>query len=153
MIGNDIVDLAQAASDSNWHRKGYLDKIFSPEERFMISSGIYPDLMVWLLWSMKEAAYKADPCKTKLRVFAPVKLRCNNVIIHENGATGNVVCEDMCYFTRSTFTSEYVHTIAAITLQDLDQISVKIEHYTTGYRTSNPASVSHHGRYLALAYK
>lgn len=156
MIGNDIVDLVQAAKDSDWNRKGYLEKIFTPEEQFMISSDIYPDLMVWLLWSMKESAYKIHSRDTKLRSFAPAKLRCTNLIIHEGCATGNVFYEDQLYFTSSIIlTDNYIHTIAATRAEDLDRIKVKISDYpgsSSDYRSTLPASVSHHGRYLALTY-
>lgn len=153
MIGNDIVDLLQADKDSNWKRKGYLDKIFTEEEQFLISSDMHPALMVWLLWSMKEAAYKINSRVTKLRTFAPIKLRCNNLIIRKGRATGNVLYEDEIYFTSSAFNEDYVHTIAAITEKDLLLTDIKItEHTSNEYRSSNPASVSHHGRFLALAY-
>ena len=33
MIGNDIVDLDLARKESNWKRKGFLDKIFSLQEQ------------------------------------------------------------------------------------------------------------------------
>lgn len=153
MIGNDIVDLLQANKDSNWKRKGYLDKIFTEEEQFLISSDMYPSLMVWLLWSMKEAAYKINSRETKLRTFAPIKLRCNNLIIRKGKVTGNVLYEEEVYFTSSVFNDDYVHTIAARAEKDLQLANVKItEHTCDEYRSSNPASVSHHGRYLALAY-
>jgi len=58
MLGNDIVDLDLAKTQSNWRRKNYLDKIFTTEEQLLISSAKRPDEMVWLLWSMKESAYK-----------------------------------------------------------------------------------------------
>ena len=153
MIGNDIVDLLQAEKDSNWKRKGYLDKIFTEEEQFMISSDMHPSLMVWLLWSMKEAAYKINSRITKLRTFAPIKLRCNNLIIRNGKATGHVLYEDEVYFTSSEFNESYVHTIAAEAAEKLLQVEVKIsEHNSDDYRASNPSSVSHHGRYLALTY-
>lgn len=153
MIGNDIVDLLQAHKDSNWNRNGYLDKIFTDEEQFLISSDMYPSLMVWLLWSMKEAAYKINSRATKLRTFAPIKLRCNNLIIKNGRATGNVLYEGVLYFTSSVFNDDYVHTLAAVTEKDLTLAEVKItEHTNNNYRSSNPVSVSHHGRYLALAY-
>lgn len=153
MIGNDIVDLQQADKDSDWNRKGYLDKIFTEEEQFLISSGMYPSLMVWLLWSMKEAAYKINSRVTKLRTFAPIRLRCNNLIILEGNATGNVLYEGEVYYTTSVFNEDYVHTTAAEIEKDLLIADIKItEHISNDYRSSNPASVSHHGRYLALAY-
>lgn len=152
MIGNDIVDLLQAAKDSNWQRNGFLDKLFTAEEQFLISSDIHPPMMVWLLWSMKESAYKIDSRETKLRLFAPVKLVCKNLIVHDSQATGNVWCNDRIYYTRSQFNEDYVHTLAGEQEDDLDRASVQIMDYHQEYRISNPQSVSHHGRYLALAY-
>ena len=153
MIGNDIVDLLQASKDSDWNRKGYLNKIFTEEEQFLIASEMHSSLVVWLLWSMKEAAYKINSRVSKLRTFAPVKLRCNNLIILDGQATGQVCHEDDKYFTTSIFNEDYVHTIAACTEDDLLLVDVKIgEHVNDDYRNTNPASVSHHGRFLALAY-
>ena len=36
MIGNDIVDLALAQKESNWKRKGFLNKIFTEKEQLLI---------------------------------------------------------------------------------------------------------------------
>lgn len=152
MIGNDIVDLLQAAKDSNWQRNGFLDKLFTPEEQFLISSDIHPPKMVWLLWSMKESAYKIDSRETKLRLFAPVKLVCKNLIIHDDNATGNVWCSERIYYTKSQFNTDYIHTLASEQEDQLNIASVRIMDYHNEYRISNPQSVSHHGRYLALAY-
>jgi phosphopantetheinyl transferase (holo-ACP synthase) len=153
MIGNDIVDLVQAATDSNWQRKGFLEKLFTSEEQFLISSDIHPPMMVWLLWSMKESAYKINSRATKLRLFAPVKLVCNNLIVLSNKATGTVHYEDQTYFTASeVHENNYVHTLASDVKQELDAARIEIMDFHTGYKSSNPQSVSHHGRYLALAY-
>lgn len=152
MIGNDIVDLLQAAKDSDWQRKGFLDKLFTSEEQFLISSDVHPPLMIWLLWSMKESAYKINSRVTKLRFFAPVKLICNNLIIHNNKATGNVQYDDHLYYTSSEIHPDYIHTLAADRPEELNLAEISIMDYHTGYRKGNPQSVSHHGRYLALAY-
>lgn len=153
MIGNDIVDLAQASIDSNWKRKGYLDKIFNTEEQFMISSGIHPSMIVWLLWSMKESAYKIYSREAKLREFAPLKLQCSNLIIHDNAATGNVSYENEFYYTESFFNKNYIHTIASAKQEELEKVEIKITNHTmSDYKKTNPASVSHHGVYLALVY-
>ena len=153
MIGNDIVDLAQAKLDSDWKRPGYLAKLFTEEEQFLISSDIQPDVMVWLLWSMKESAYKIDTRKSKLREFAPVKLVCSNLIIHENTATGNVTYNGQIYFTSTLITENYIHTIAAIEKSELEKIRIEISAYEgADHQSKNPDTVSHHGAYLALAY-
>lgn len=155
MIGNDIVDLNLALKESNWKRKGYLEKIFSADERFLISSAIDPEIMVWLLWSMKEAAYKVYTRGTKIRTFAPAELCCNNLIIHKKTATGKVQHEDKTYFSNSAIEKKYIHTIAARDPAIFDNVKLKISSYypsDSSYRASHPASVSHHGNYLALAY-
>ncbi|MHA4894959.1 4'-phosphopantetheinyl transferase family protein [Pedobacter sp. PWIIR3] len=154
MIGNDIVDLQQAAHESNWKRPGYLDKLFTTEEQFLISSAIQPEIMVWLLWTMKESAYKIESRSNKLREFAPVRLVCNNLIIHENNATGNVTYGDQIYFTNSVILDEYIHTIAAFTSEELYMVRIAITTpVNDNFRVTNPSSISHHGKYLALAYE
>ncbi|WP_316813808.1 4'-phosphopantetheinyl transferase superfamily protein [Pedobacter heparinus] len=155
MIGNDIVDLEAALKESDWRRKGYLEKIFSPDERFLISSAKDAETMVWLLWTMKESAYKIFSRAEKIRIFAPAAIVCNNLIIHKNTATGHVRHQNQLYFTGSSITEKYIHTIAVPDMDLLNKVEVKISSYDPGdstYSASNPASVSHHGGYLALAY-
>ena len=106
MIGNDIVDLKQAAKDSNWKRRGFLDKVFTPEEQQLIFSAKDKDQMVWLLWSMKEAAYKAHLQKTEIPFFNPKKLRCQLVSESE----GFVFVFDSKYQTKSILTEDWIHT-------------------------------------------
>lgn len=156
MIGNDIVDLATAAAESNWKRKGYLEKIYTTTERFLIHAANDANVMVWLLWTMKEAVYKVAERNTKLKTFAPSALNCNNLILHENSAIGTIDYKSEIYYCNSSLTSDYIHTIAADNQKLLNQICLKIEAYNEAnqsYKTSKPDSVSHHGRYLALIYQ
>lgn len=111
MIGNDIVDLSQANKESNWRRKGYLDKLFTPHEQQLIHDAPDPDSMVWRLWSMKESAYKVAVRKTKNRVFAPVKIACSLNESAEETAEGCVLYGES-YQTRSLITSRYIATVA-----------------------------------------
>ena len=74
MIGNDIVDLNLAKTQSNWERKGFLKKQFTDEEQLSIHSSRNSFLEVWLLWSMKEAAYKCYSQQYQIRFFNPKKL-------------------------------------------------------------------------------
>lgn len=155
MIGNDIVDLNRAAVESNWKRTGYLEKIFTLAERFLIHSAKDTDVMVWLFWSMKEAVYKAATDQTKIRSFAPFLLDCNNLILHPGSATGNVIYNGKTYYSQSILTPDYIHTIAVGKPKLLNQVKLKISDYDVmdrSYKNSNPASVSHHGAYLALIY-
>lgn len=155
MIGNDIVDLAIAAVESNWQRRGFLDKIFTVAERFLIHSAKDAELMVWLMWTMKESAYKAATDQSKIKSFAPFAFSCNNLIWHNHSAVGNVIYQGEIYFCQSTLTQRYIHTIAATSPALLSGAKLNIAQYDESdrsYRASNPVSVSHHGAFLALIY-
>jgi phosphopantetheinyl transferase (holo-ACP synthase) len=155
LAGNDIVDLKQALTESNWKRKGYLEKVFTQAEQFLIRKAEYPEIMVWLFWTMKESAYKIFNRETKIRTFAPAAMNCNNLILHQKMATGNVLYRDQTYFTRSSITEKYIHTIAVPDVELLGKVSINIGNYDpldTSYKLGSPDSVSHHGHYLALIY-
>lgn len=155
MIGNDVVDLQVASRESNWRRKGYLLKVFATAERQMITRSKEPDTLVWLLWSMKEAAYKINSRMTGTRSFAPASLLCQNVVIDDGFATGIVLYNKKIYFTESELNSTHIHTIAAPSQSRLSTISKEFYQYPGNnfdYHLKNPACVSHHGAYLALIF-
>ena len=74
MIGNDIIDLSAAKLESNWQRRGFLEKQFTKNEQRQILSAQNSFVCVWRIWSMKEAAYKIYTQQNELRFFAPKKL-------------------------------------------------------------------------------
>lgn len=113
MIGNDIVDLQLAKTQSNWKRRGYLQKIFTNEEREQIMESENKDIMVWLFWSMKEAAYKGWQRKNNLPPkFNPSSLKCSLHSINSEKAIGKVIIEEEPYFTESSFDSNFIHSRA-----------------------------------------
>lgn len=113
MIGNDIIDLQAATRESNWRRRGYLQKIFSLEEQQQIKTAQEPDLLVWILWSMKEAAYKAHQRKFNLkRSFSPLKYHCTIRQPEGNSASGKVSVDGKDYSTETNILKTRVHTIA-----------------------------------------
>jgi len=151
MLGNDIVDLNLAKIQSNWRRKNYLDKIFTKDEQRLILSTENPDVMVWVLWSMKESAYKIYNRKTGIRNFAPKSLSCT---IHSN-SYGEVNIEGSTYFTKSDLQKTFVHSIASPNYSMLEEIRISIyeaPYNLFDYKMTKPGCVSHHGRYLALVY-
>lgn len=155
MIGNDVVDLQAASRESNWRRKGYLQKVFATAERQMIACSEEPDTLIWLLWSMKEAAYKIDSKMTGIRSFAPASLLCQNVVIEAGYATGTVLYNKKIYFTESELNVTHIHTIAAQSQSRLSTITREFYQYPRNnfdYHLKNPACVSHHGAYLALVF-
>ena len=154
MIGNDVVDLDLAKVQSNWRRKGYLDKIFSPAEQTLIATASCADEMVWILWSMKEAAYKIDNRITSIRNFAPASLVCSLALSNDE-LNGSVSIQDRIYFTKTSVLPNYLHTIAAPVFDQLSKISTEIyslPNHPIDYKSMAAGCVSHHGRYLALIY-
>jgi phosphopantetheinyl transferase (holo-ACP synthase) len=155
MIGNDIVDLALAQKESNWKRKGFLDKIFTQEEQLLISKAENPEVMVWNLWSRKEAAYKIYNRQTGIRGYFPLQLVCSDIHLE----IGKVICHETHYFVKTEITSDYIHTVAVTKIEDFDKIvlvdnCIKIEKqngipsfFNTNTKTLKPISISHHGRF------
>ncbi|RZM23486.1 MAG: 4-phosphopantetheinyl transferase family protein [Pedobacter sp.] len=152
MIGNDLVDLKTAQSESNWERRGFLNKLFCPTEQDAILAAKDSFLAVWVYWTMKEAAYKIHSRLTGVRKFAPSSIVCTVV---DDNRYGTVFHEGLQYFTETTINKDYVHTSAAMQLDKLADIHTKIifhEGTMPAYRDTHPACVSHHGNYLALVY-
>lgn len=155
MIGNDIIDLALARKESNWKRKGFLDKIFTPKEQLLIYNAANPEVMVWNLWSRKEAAYKIYNRETQIRAYIPLQLEC----ICESETLGTVSCNGNTYFTLTVITDEFIHSIAVLKKEYLNAIKVldcndKISKtngipFVIDELTKNikPVSISHHGRF------
>lgn len=115
MIGNDLIDMVAAAGQSNWRRKGFFDKVFSKEEQAVIFSATDQNLLVWLLWSMKEAAYKAHQRQFKLpRKLNWLRQKCKIISLGQNSASGIVEIDKQSYFTSSDLSPQFIHTAAVI---------------------------------------
>lgn len=108
MIGNDLVDLQLAARESNWQRRGYLDKLFTASEQELILSSLDPFQTVWLLWTMKESAYKAYIQWHGNRFFSPKSIKTK--LISKNRAT--VLIHDRLFYTQSEINQDVIHTTA-----------------------------------------
>jgi phosphopantetheinyl transferase (holo-ACP synthase) len=153
MIGNDLVDLLEAARKSNWRRRGFLEKVFSEDEQRFILDAEDPEEVVWLFWSMKEAAYKIHSRLMGQRTFAPAFLVCTLGWIGTLEAQGTVIVDQQVYYTVSSIQEKYIHTLAAQSRERLQTIRVEIhDQPLENYRLRNPACVSHHGQYLALVF-
>lgn len=159
MIGNDVIDILQSRHESNWQRKGFIQKLFTADEQYIIALDTEPEIMVWLLWSMKEAAYKIYNRQTKIREYVPKKFVCTVLSQNSDYSTGQVIYGEHVYHTKTTISQESIHTIAVNCLKDLDNV-IEIENkgivkdrngvpYLSA-DTKNvfaDVSVSHHGRF------
>ena len=159
MIGNDVIDILQSRKESNWQRKGFIEKIYTLDEQLLITNAANPETMVWILWSMKEAAYKVYNRQTKIREYIPKKLVCTIASYNYNTITGSVICSGQTFHTISILFQDYIHTIAVTHYDDLNKV-VEIEKEAvskdknglpylsnTLQNTIQAVSVSHHGRF------
>lgn len=109
-IGNDIVDLKVAATESNWQRKGFLNKIFTARETEYIQNSYNKSNTVWRLWSMKESAYKLYIQQNGKRFFNPKKLECT--IFSKN--EGQVIIGESSYSTSTKSNGNFIFSTALI---------------------------------------
>lgn len=155
MIGNDIVDLALALKESNWKRKGYLDKIFTKNEQLLIIKSDNPSNMVWNLWSRKEAAYKIFNRNSRIRIYNPIKFECFDT----DKSIGKVINNRILYYTKTEINLDYIHTVSVVNIIDFKSIKllnrtnaiIKIEGVPflkeANNKDINPISISNHGRF------
>jgi len=157
MIGNDVVDILQSRIESNWQRRGLLQKLFTDDEQLLIKNAKDPEIMLWLLWSMKEAAYKIYNRQTKIRAYIPKKLTCTLLVNNKDSIMGHVTCYEYSYITKTTLMDNVIHTVAVTSQNDLQNITLAeyndivkdmdgIPHvYCNKKRGFKDVSVSHHG--------
>ena len=178
MLGNDIVDLKLAAKESNWRRKGYLNKICMPLEQQLIMEADDPAVMLWLIWTMKEASYKVMNRLTGLRSYSPSSYVCSSLAIKGTAATALVSFESSALFVRAELSRKLIHSTAVLKEDHLALLKVYYINNSPGYAddfhqiypdfiltkssaglplirhiaTSRiwEASVSHHGKYAAI---
>jgi len=174
MIGNDIVDLIQSREESDWRRRGWTAKTLTPDECLLTERAAAPDLVLWLLWSMKEAAYKIVNRETGRHFFAPRQLACYLSEYNTQSASGYVSYAGKKYFTRTLSGPGFIHTIAcaatvdpAVLQSEIRQVSVAsrvlkgkvllkeagfpfLQDCRSGLRSI--ASRSHHGRFDAIVF-
>ncbi|HPJ10813.1 MAG TPA: 4'-phosphopantetheinyl transferase superfamily protein [Flavobacterium sp.] len=159
MIGNDIVDLTLAAQQSNWQRPGFLRKIFTEFEQLLITESLNRDLMVWMLWSRKEAAYKIFNRQTNLRLYNPLDFECSAMTVSAGFHYGTVSGKNALYYTKTEATTAFVHTIATTNPDDFARIyPLKNEDailkkgnipylFSSSDARQQPVSISHHGQF------
>jgi phosphopantetheinyl transferase (holo-ACP synthase) len=153
MIGNDVVDLSIATQQSNWRRKNYLDKVFTPLEQDFIRAAANPDEMVWSLWSRKEAVYKIIRQKGGKSGYYPKAIECLDTC----STNGKVRFKHTVYFTQTIIKDSLLQTLAVTKSSDFqfvtnvttiyDIITINEIPYLVLEDKRYAASKSHHGRF------
>jgi phosphopantetheinyl transferase (holo-ACP synthase) len=153
MIGNDVVDLSIATQQSNWRRKNYLDKVFTPLEQDFIRAAANPDEMVWSLWSRKEAVYKIIRQKGGKSGYYPKAIECLDTC----STNGKVRFKHTVYFTQTIIKDSLLQTVAVTKSSDF-QFVTEIENSSNVQKVKEipfyvlgdkwfAASKSHYGKF------
>ncbi len=154
MIGNDVVDLQLAKIESNWQRKGFLDKIFTKNEQIFIQTSRNQETTVWNLWSRKEAAYKIWNRKTGIRKYNPIQFECQDLDLK----VGKVFFKTEIFYVKTTINVDYIHTIAVSNINVFNEIKsldssitvqkqYNIPFYINQIGEIKPISKSQHGQF------
>ena len=181
MIGNDIIDLSLAKTASNWQRKGFLEKQFTANEQQLILEAPNSFVMVWRLWSMKEAAYKIFTQQHNVRFFAPKKFECKlmqdlkGVVCYKGQQfyTSSIINQH-CIFTKAGLSKEEssysgmvppdqidtmirrrLNVLTALKMSGIKQKKSKNgvpSYYNKTTLLTSSCSISHHGKYGAYSF-
>lgn len=130
MIGNDIVDMNDERNFNRSSQQRFLNKLFTASEQKLIASSDMPDHMVWILWSIKESAYKVINKYTGERSYAPlsyeVKMKEVNVL-NTAFLESTVAVSDTILFARTFVTENFIYSNASTSLSLLNSVKWKIE--------------------------
>ena len=73
MVGNDVVDLADAEAAPGANHSRFDARVFGPRERCRLQAADDVGRMRWILWAAKESAYKAVRRRDPGAIFSPVR--------------------------------------------------------------------------------
>ena len=111
MIGNDIVDLAKAKTDSDWLRPRWVSKVFTQKEQDFVKRSDDKDQMVWRLWSMKESAYKCSVQRKSFGRFNPLNFECSLI----NSNEGIIRSDTLKFFSTTHSSNRNIYSTATFT--------------------------------------
>lgn len=121
MVGVDIIDIVETKKSSNWQRPRFLEKLFTLNEQQLIHDSKNPFIMVWRLWSMKEAAYKLYTQIQPCRFYNPKKFQCE--INNENF---KVTYKDFKCVVNTKISSQYILSEAHLEQREMTSKCVKL---------------------------
>ena len=107
MIGNDIVDLADPETRLRACHPRFDRRVFAPEEIELLETTRSRARMRWILWSAKEAAYKAARRASATTVFSPPQF----VVRLNRALHGSVRHGGRCWNARVQLDGDCVHAV------------------------------------------
>lgn len=131
MIGNDIVDLKEAKLKSNWQRPRFLEKLFTLKEQQFIHNSDNAFLMVWRLWSIKEAAYKLYTQLNPNRFYNPKQFECDI-----NSLDSIVRYKDFQCFVTTKISTQYILSEARLVSCEIISDCIEIPNNSSKIQSS-----------------
>lgn len=71
MLGNDVVDLGDPEAQPGSRHPRFDQRVFAPQELWVLAAEPEPEPLRWSLWAAKEAAYKLARKLEPRTIFAP----------------------------------------------------------------------------------
>ena len=116
MVGNDVVDLADAEVRSSPLHPRFDQRVFSPlerealQERAALETRAWPDRLRWILWAAKEAAYKLRKQSDPSTIFSPSRFE----VSLDDALRGTVEHEGKRLRVEVTVVGDLVHAVATL---------------------------------------
>ena len=114
--GNDIVALALTDKDRTSGYRFY-SRILSPRELQLFdpvaAAALTFHQFIWLMWSIKESAYKYVSRANPALVFTPLKISVTQLAIREGFIPGMVFFGNTGLYSRSFVTGETIMTVVS----------------------------------------
>jgi len=108
MVGNDVVDLADADARIGARHPRFDKRAFAPGERRGIEAAGGESSLRWILWAAKESAFKVAKQHDSATVFSPSRF----VVELDGALRGRVRHGKDVYPVRVTRRGDYVHAVA-----------------------------------------
>lgn len=112
--GNDMVALA-AIDVARTLRPHFYSRIITPSERELFTHQLKGQLpfehFVWLVWSVKESAYKFLKRFDPKLVFSPSKLNVEQLKYCDGNFEGIVSLDDHLLYSRSSVNKDYIFSV------------------------------------------
>jgi phosphopantetheinyl transferase (holo-ACP synthase) len=108
MVGNDVVDLADAETRPDARHPRFDERVFAPCERRHIENAEPDGRLRWILWAAKESAYKVAKRRDPASVFSPARF----VVELDAELRGRVRHAGEAFPVQVTLRGDCIHAVA-----------------------------------------
>ena len=108
MLGNDVVDLADAEAALGATHPRFDDRVFTTSERTALSRSASPNRLRWFFWAAKESAFKAARKLDPRVVFSPRRFEVTAI----SETDGMVTHGRVRWRIRAMYQDDAIHSVA-----------------------------------------